>query len=103
MITYRTLSLDDLKKDYSDRHGFIFQAGQASSDRAIQDLCNTLIQHNITEHLPEFVIKSNNNTTIYVYPSGESFKSGEFFQKAQMMMHMGVAKVDTLMAFLREN
>lgn len=103
MITYKTLTLDDLKKDYSDRHGFIFRGGQPSSDKAIQNLCDTLIQHDITKHLPEFVVRAHNNTTIFVYPSGESFKSGELFQKAQMLMQMGIAKIDTLMVFLKGN
>ena len=103
MITYKTLTLNDLKKNYSDRHGFIFQSGQPSSDSAVQNLCDTLIQHNITKHQPEFVTRLDNNTTIFVYPIGESFKSGEFFQASQMMRQMGVANIDTLMGFLRDN
>lgn len=103
MITYKTLTIDDLKKDYSDRHGFIFQSGQLSSDKADLNLCETLIQHGITDYFPEFVVNANNNVTIYVYPAGISFKSGEFFNKAQMMMHMGIAKIDTLMGFLKDN
>jgi hypothetical protein len=102
MITYKTLALEDLKKDYSDRHGFIFQAGQPSSDKAIQNLCDTLIQCGIVNNQPEFIMKTN-NITMFVYPENTNFESGQFYQKSQMMMQMGIAKIDTLMGFLRDN
>jgi hypothetical protein len=102
MITYKTLSLDDLKRYYSDRHGFIFQSAQQSSEKAIQNLCDTLIQHQITDIQPEFVMNTN-NLTVFVYPENANFESGQFYQKSQMMMQMGIAKVDILKAFLKEN
>ena len=38
-VTFKELSLEDLKKDYNTRHGFVFRSSKRSSDVAIENLC----------------------------------------------------------------
>ena len=102
MINYKSLTIEDLKKDYSDRFGFIFASNVRSSDTAIENLCQTLITHNITDTLPEFVSRDSGNTIVFVYPEDCTFKSGEFYHKSQMLRQMGIAQVDTLAGFLKD-
>jgi hypothetical protein len=94
MITFKTLSIEELKKDYLNRHGFVFQAGTTSSDKAIEHLCNTLIQHNITKELPDFVVRLNDTTTAFVYK--DDFDGPSFFQNAMVATQMGVCRIETL-------
>jgi hypothetical protein len=99
MITFKTLSIQELKKDYMDRHGFIFQGGTKSSDKAIEHLCNTLIQHKITQNYPEFVVRLDDLTTVFVFNG--SFDGPSFFQQATIATQMGVCKIESLHTFLK--
>lgn len=103
MINFKEISLKQLKNDYSDRHGFIFQARSPCKDISIENMCNTLIEHAYTKEQPEFVTRLNPNTFVVVYAKGISFKSGEFYQKANHPMLQNVFSVDTLTAFLKES
>lgn len=99
MINYKTLTKEDLKRDYMDRKGFVFQSPVKSSEKAIEHLCNTLIQYKITTEHPEFVVRLNDNTTAFVYK--DSFDSPAFFQQAQIATQMGVANINLLNIFLK--
>ena len=99
MITYKTLTREDLKKDYSTRLGFVFQGPSKSSDKAIEHLCNILIHHVITKELPEFVVRLDDLTTAFIY--ADDFDGPSFFQHASVATRMGVCKVDSLYNFLK--
>ncbi len=101
MITFKTLTIEELKRDYINRHGFVFQAGTKSSDKAIEHLCNVLIQHNITKEFPEFVVRLNDTTTAFVYK--DDFDGPMFFQKATIATQMGMCQVESLHLVLKNH
>jgi len=98
MITFKTITFDELKKDYLGRHGFVLQSNQKSSDTAIEDLCNVLIGKEITSEYPEFVTRIDDNTTVFVYK--DDFNSPKFCQVAMMANQLRFFVVDTLYRYL---
>jgi len=104
LMEFKELTIEELKKDYMGRHGFIFAGQSPSAPEGCDKLCQALINRGITEVMAEFVVQWNPNTFVFVYPEGASFKSGEFFQAAQKIsMMMGFFNIDTLHHFLRNN
>lgn len=99
-ISIKEVTLEDLRKDYNTRHGFVFKANAKSSDEAIENLCNMLISYGITSELPEFVTRVNEQCTVFVY--GDDFDSPTFFQRADMaaMFHRGY-QVESLVNALK--
>ena len=95
MVNYKTLTLEELKKDYSTRHGFVFKSPIRSSDKAIENLCNTLVHHKITNEMPEFVVRLSDSITAFVYV-GDSFDAPLFFHSATIAMQIGVAEIHAL-------
>ena len=94
MINYKTLTLEELKKDYSTRHGFVFKSPVKSSDKAIENLCNTLVHHKITNEMPEFVVRLSDSITAFVYK--DDFDAPAFFHSATIAMRIGVAEIHAL-------
>jgi hypothetical protein len=92
MINFKNLTLEELKRDYSERRGFVFQSGVVSSNEAIERLCNTLIQHNLTKEYPEVVVQLG-TTTVFVY---NELDVAAVFQAGLMGMQLGMFKVETL-------
>ena len=104
MIESKTLTIEDLKRDYSGNHGFIYKATNPINLDKITSMCDSLIVGGITEVRPEFTVQLNPNTIIFVWGEGVSFKSGEFYQKAMTLgMTTGLWRVDMLGAFLMNN
>lgn len=99
MIDYKTLTIQELKKDYINRHGFVFQSGQKSSDKAVEHLCATLIQHNITKEYPEFVVRLSDTITAFIFK--DDFDAPLFFQSAMVVTQMGVCNIESLHLFLK--
>lgn len=97
-MTFKTLSKEELKQDYSTRHGFVFQSPIKSSDKSIENLCNVLIQHNITKEQPDFITRLDDNTTAFVYK--DDFDGPAFFQKADIATQVGVAVITPLYIFI---
>jgi hypothetical protein len=98
MITYKSLTLEELKSGYINNHGFVFQSNQSSSDDSIKLLCDTLIKHNVTTQYPEFVARLNPNITIFVY--GDDFDSPLFCKYSMLGNQLGICVTDTLNTFL---
>lgn len=98
MINFKNISIEDLKKDYSERKGFVFQSPVRSSDQAIENLCNVLIKHDVTKEYPEAVIRINDNTTAFVY---NDFDSPYVFKMGMMGIQLGMFKVETLYNFIK--
>lgn len=104
-MTYKNLSIADLKSLYSTRPGFIFQGNAPSSKESCDKLSNAIKQQKICEYEPDFIVELNPATYVFVYPEDVSFKSGEFYDIANQMTMatMGMFKVDILTAFLKDN
>jgi hypothetical protein len=94
----KNIPLEDLKKDYSTRLGFVFRGPTKSSDKAIEHLCNMLIHHNITKEFPEFVTRIDDLNVAFVYK--DDFDCPPFFQHAQIAMRMGVCQIFSLFNYL---
>lgn len=99
MITYKTLTREELRKDYLTRHGFVFSSDRHSCDRAILDLCDTLVQHNITKEHPDFVVRLDDTTTAFVYK--DDFDAPPFFYYADIMARTGMCRVQQLYQYLK--
>jgi uncharacterized circularly permuted ATP-grasp superfamily protein len=99
MIQFKTLTVEELKKDYIDRHGFVFKGGIRSSDKAIEHLCNTLVQHKITTELPEFVVRLDDTLTAFIY--NQVFDGPTFFKHAMVATQMGMCQIESLHLFLK--
>lgn len=106
MIIFKTLTIEELKKDYSTTHGFVFEAPAPSKDSSVELLCRVLIDKNITKEYPQFVVKLENNVTIYVYD--QDFDCPNFMAKANPIGGRGVGsavgvKISTLYEYLKAN
>ena len=104
-MTYRTLTIQELKSLYSTRAGFIFQGNAPSSRTSCEKLSQVIKEQHICDYEPDFIVELNPATYVFVYPEDVSFKSGEFYEIANhlSMATMGMFKVDILTAFLKEN
>jgi hypothetical protein len=100
MITFKEISIDDLKKDHIEKRGFVIQCPTPVSDDSILSLANKLIATNITKVYPEFVVKLDNRTTLFVYT--EDFDTPAFCQKAQMAAQVTGSNYETLYNFLKQ-
>lgn len=100
MITFKELTIEELKKDYSENHGFIFQGAIKSSDKAFEHLCDILTHHNITKEHPQFLVRLDDKTTAFVYKN--DFDAPTFFQKADIATQMGVCVIEPLGLFLKK-
>jgi hypothetical protein len=100
MITFKTLTLEELRKDYLGRHGFVFKGPVKSSDRAIEHLCATLIQHKLTANYPDFVVRLDDLTSVFVYEG--SFDGPSFFKNAMVATQMGVCRIESLYNVLNQ-
>jgi len=96
---FKELSIEDLRKDYSTRHGFVFKADTKSSDESIEKVCNALIENNITKEMPEFVVRSSDQITVFVY--GDDFNSPEFFRRADIISRMMGFQIESLVNALK--
>ena len=92
------LTKEDLQKDYSTRHGFVFQSPVKSSDNAIETLCDILIHHKITSEHPEHIVRLAENVTAFVYK--DDFNGPQFFQKADMATQIGMCVITPLAIYL---
>ena len=98
MITYKYISLEDLKQNHSHDKGFVFNGGFPSSDESVQKLCDGLIAEKITSSFPEFVVKLD--PTIYVFVYGRDFDLPKFLQRSDIVCRMFGFKIDSLFNFL---
>lgn len=101
MITYKDITLEDLKKDYSTTKGFVFQGKIPSSDESVEKLCEALIKKQVTNSYPDFVAKLDPNIHVFVYE--KDFDMPMFLQRSDMLSKVlgGEMTVDSLYNFLK--
>ena len=103
MIEEKTISINDLKYHYDNRHGFVMSLGAASSNSALERMCTHLITQKITDTMPEFVVTSDYRSMIVVYPEGTSFEAPTFYQKAvQLGQATGAWNIELLQVYLKQ-
>lgn len=80
-------TISDLKKEHSDKHGFLFRASNKSSDDSIANLAGVLKLQGITRHWPLLVTRLEQGI-VFVY---EDFDGPRFWQIADHAKHfMGI-------------
>ena len=94
MIEEKKLSPTDLKKQYGDRKGFAFQGACPSSDDAIERLSNTLLEKQVSNKLPEFFVRINPVTVVFIYPEQCFLDRPLIYQSAKRMEMLGMFRVD---------
>ena len=100
MIERKTISLNDMKYYYDNRHGIVFHP---QNDNSVETFANMLIKVGATQVQPEFISHINGHTFI-VYPEHIEFASGPVFQfSKQIEMMMPIGKLDILSAWLKEH
>jgi hypothetical protein len=104
-MTYKSLSLEELKNNYSDRHGFIFQGNSPSSRENCEKLYRQLKMAGVSDYEPDFINELHPTIFAFVYPDGTKFKSADLYEFAThaSMMTAGMYKLDILSAFLKEH
>jgi hypothetical protein len=96
----KKLILQDLK-EYESRHGFVFAGAIRSSDQAIQNLVNVIKNSGFSDDIPEFYARIGDNTVMFVYPEGTSFKSGDFYHISKQMEFIQLFEIETLSYFIK--
>lgn len=103
MVEEKTIPLHEVKYYYGEHRGFVFEGVIQSSNDAIQNLCNNLVSWKVTKKLPEFYVRVSNNAVAFVFDSDSEFKQGLFYQACNRLSVMGIFKIDTLSAWLKEH
>jgi hypothetical protein len=98
-MDFKELTVEDIKRDYSARHGFIFTHPQPSDRKNCELVEKTLIQAEFTTSDVDFVVVLNPNTFVFVYPEGISFDMPRFMAMATGFSRMFGWQVETLINF----
>jgi len=101
-MDFKELTVEDIKRDYSTRHGFIFTHPQPSDRKNWELVEKTLIQAEFTTSNVDFVVVLNPNTFVFVYPEGVSFDTPRFMAMATGFSRMFGWQVETLINFSRQ-
>lgn len=100
-LVFKSLSVEELKKDYSNTHGFGYQFKDGLTDDQIKSMCDTLIRNDITNEYPQFIVRLNPTSIIFVY--GDVFDMPAFMRKADIFNHIrpNVGVIENLYNILR--
>lgn len=99
----RNITIEELKKDYSDRHGFIFKGAADCDAKTCETAAEGIKTKGYTEDLPEFVGQIDNRTFAFVYPERSSFSTPAFLEYCRYWSFVTHAfEVDALCAWLKE-
>ncbi len=94
-MIFKELTVEELRKDYVERKGFVFKADSECSDESIDKLAEAVITKKYSKELPEFVTKLPNHIYVFVY--GDDFDTAGFYQRAFFIAGMtGHVQVETL-------
>ena len=97
------MSVQDLKRDYTGRHGFIFQGAGPCDPRKCELVAAAVKANSYTDSMPEFVVSLNEQTFAFVYSETCNFESGPFYKDTRQVCAMlGAFNIDILTAFLNE-
>jgi hypothetical protein len=104
-MTYKNLSLTQLKTNYSERAGFVFVSPVPSSRNSCEKLYKQIKDAGLCAYEPDFINELDGGIFYaFVYPAGVSFHSGDLYAYAQESSIMtGQYKVDALAQFLKDN
>ena len=94
MIEEKKIELAELRSQYGDRKGFVFQGACRSSDEAIERLSKFFLDEQISNKLPEFFVRFNDVTTVFIYPEKCFLDRPFIYQKAKKVEMLGMFKVD---------
>jgi hypothetical protein len=98
----KSITIQELKDQFSDRHGFVF-IGESPSDPKKCELAAQLIrEYKYSETLPEFIGQLDARTFAFVYPEGSSMDMPALLNVSR---HVGLItkafELDALSAWLK--
>jgi hypothetical protein len=94
----KNTSIEELKRDFSDNHGFVFLNSNSSSDRSIETLAQTLKNQGITSDLPVLVTRLEHGIA-FVY---NDFDSPQFYERSDQIEMMTGIKIIPLFYYLKQ-
>lgn len=98
----KNTTITELKKDYSDRNGFVFKAAADCDTRNCERAAQGIKNQGYTEEMPEFIGEIDKRTFAFVYPEGVSFDTPSFLQLCQHYSFITKAfQVEPLCAWLK--
>jgi hypothetical protein len=99
----KSISIEELKKDYSARNGFIFFAAADCNPENAKLVASAIQAEGYGSELPEFVGQINARTFAFVYAEGVSFDCPNFLDICNRLGMMSRAfRADALAAWLKE-
>jgi hypothetical protein len=99
----KNISIEELKKDYSARNGFVFFAAADCDSKTCEEAAIGIKKRGFTTETPEFVGQINARTFAFVYAEGVSFDCPNFLDFcSHWSMMTGAFRVDALAAWLKE-
>lgn len=100
----KSLSLIEIKNNYLDRHGFVFQGASDCDSRKCILVAEAVRSKGFTDYLPELVAQLDTRTFVFIYPECAMFESGAFYEAVKHLVTMfGAFQIEILNAFLKEN
>jgi hypothetical protein len=102
-MTFRKLTLEELKKDYIGRHGFLFKGNAPCNKDNCLKVSNAIIQKGICAEMPEFVVEFDAQTFFFIYPNDCRFDCPTFIQTCQHLSVItnGCFQIESLSYFLQ--
>lgn len=82
-MNFKDLTKDQIKADYSERHGFYFKGVAPCKKESCEKLAKSLIANDLTQVEPDFVVMLNSSEYVFVYPEGASFNAPSFMSRAE--------------------
>lgn len=94
----KNISIEDLKKDYSGNHGFVFLHSNISSDQSIGNLALLLKNQGISRGFPILVSRLPHGIA-FVY---EDFDAPYFFSVSDQIQQMTGIEIIPLFYYLQQ-
>lgn len=99
----KNVTIEELKKDYSVRNGFVFLGSSHCNSSLCEKAAANIQSHGYCDTMPEFIGELNSQLFVFVYPEGAPFKTPEFLQFCSHWSTITQGfKVDSLSAWLKE-
>lgn len=96
-MEFANFTKEEIKNNYLHRHGFVFRASAPCRDENYSLIAHALISKKITDQQPEFIVKINAQTFVFIYAEGLSIDMPNFLATCDhLSMITGAFKINSL-------
>jgi len=96
-MEFANLTKEEIKNKYLHRHGFVFRASAPCRDDNCSLITHSLISKKIATEQPEFVVKINAQTFVFIYREELSIDMPNFLAVCDhLSMITGAFKINSL-------